>query len=214
MQFKCKNASCGNVFEANPANARYPDVFKIKCPSCGYLNEYAKKSKPAPIQTRVPGSDSTSIRNSQPVKRKTEILVRGRKVDANIADPCSWLVEIGPDNKFKQSYALKTGTSIIGRQGGNNSNVSLTTDDLTISRSHAVIECYVKDAQLRATLTDFPSKNGLWLNNNKLMAEEKLFLLDGDLIAMGAARFRFVTVNVVADESGIASWLDSLQKKR
>ena len=95
IKFFCQNKDCRKPFLDDPAKYGKPDVLKIRCPSCGNLNEYPKKNKgdnspvvPSPIEERkIRGG--TQVINAD---NRDRIKQRIAKVDPSVA--IAWLVEL------------------------------------------------------------------------------------------------------------------------
>src|SRR6185436_10207629 len=80
-----------------------------------------------------------------------------------------------------RTFELRAGDTVIGR----GANCQLVLDDALVSRRHAQI---VVDEQ-GATLHDFGSANGVYLNGRRLKDPE--LLTDSDKIQLGKRQFVF-----------------------
>jgi DNA-binding winged helix-turn-helix (wHTH) protein len=79
------------------------------------------------------------------------------------------------------TYYLCEGANVVGRD----SNCSVSIDTRGVSRRHARITV----TRLAATIEDLGSKNGTWVNGQRI--GECTFLTDEDLLAIGVARLTF-----------------------
>lgn len=90
-----------------------------------------------------------------------------------------------------QSFELTSEYYTIGRKnsGGpeHRSDVEVETADKKMSRKHAAIR---KKGKTGFTLKDIGSKNGVYLNDKKLEADEEVYLSDGDQFRLGETTFR------------------------
>lgn len=90
-----------------------------------------------------------------------------------------------------QSFELTSDYYTIGRK--NNSgpasrpDIEVVTTDMKMSRKHAAIK---KKGKIGFSLKDLGSKNGVVFNNNKLDADEEVYLSDGDVFQLGDTKFR------------------------
>lgn len=104
----------------------------------------------------------------------------------------SLLLETVPDAMTSyQSFELTSDYYTIGRKnsGGpeHRSDVEVETTGKKMSRKHAAIR---KKGKTGFTIKDIGSKNGVFLNNNKLDADEEVYLTDGDVFRLGDTQFR------------------------
>ena len=90
-----------------------------------------------------------------------------------------------------QSFELTSEYYTIGRKnsGGpeHRSDVEVETLDKKMSRKHAAIR---KKGKSGFTIKDIGSKNGVFLNDNKLDTDEEVYLSDGDTFCLGETQFR------------------------
>lgn len=92
------------------------------------------------------------------------------------------------DQTTGKIYFLKPGKNTIGRKA----DISIETD-LYLSRVHCLIEIIEKTNAVEAVLSDDgsasssgePSKNGTFINGERLSAYDKIMLNEGDLIKIG-----------------------------
>jgi len=171
MNIQCNE--CKHNFEMKfpPDVAGKKVKFKCKNKSCN-----------SNIEIRVPKSgniDKSTILTS--TKHKEIISAR---------------IELVPNQLTGQMrFVLKEGIMTIGRKSENRkADIQLITDDSDISRIHCSIRTF-KDplGTLSFVLKDLKSKNGVFLNEEKLADSEELFLIDGDAIRLGNTTFLFIT---------------------
>lgn len=100
-----------------------------------------------------------------------------------------------------QCFELTSEYYTIGRQ--NNSgpehrpDVEVATTDRKMGRVHAVFK---KKGKVGYTLMDMGSKNGVFLNGEKLGPDKELYLEDGDLIRLGETQFRVSLAEHVSND--------------
>lgn len=113
---------------------------------------------------------------------------------------CSLLVGTVPNvHTAYQSFELTSDYYTIGRKNSSGPehrpDVEVATDDKKMSRKHAAIR---KKGKTGFTLKDLGSKNGVFLNGNRMDADEEVYLNDGDQFRLGETTFH---VNI-AERSG------------
>lgn len=90
-----------------------------------------------------------------------------------------------------QSFELTSDYYTIGRQNSSGPehrpDVEVATTDKKMSRKHAAIR---KKGRTGFVLKDLGSKNGVFLNGEKMDAEEEVYLDDGDTFRLGDTQFR------------------------
>ena len=113
-------------------------------------------------------------------------------IGGGLSDDISLLLEVLPNDKTEyQTFELTSDYYTIGRS--NNSgpehrpDVAVVTNDMKMSRKHAVIK---KKGKIGFTLNDLGSKNGVTLNGHKLEPDEEVYISDGDTIVIGDTQFR------------------------
>ena len=98
-------------------------------------------------------------------------------------------------NKGRQSFfELDRDRVRIGRSSGNDLVLS---DDTTVSREHAVLECFGS----RWLIRDLDSANGTDVNGTRLIAGSQRALSNDDEVIIGRTRLVFHDRNVVTDDS-------------
>ena len=90
-----------------------------------------------------------------------------------------------------QSFELTSEYYTIGRKNSGGPeyrpDVEVETIDKRMSRKHAAIR---KKGNSGFTLKDIGSKNGVFLNNMRLDADEEVYMSDGDTFRLGDTQFR------------------------
>ena len=113
----------------------------------------------------------------------------------------SLLLETVPDALTAyQTFELTSEYYTIGRKNSGGpeyrSDVEVETADKKMSRKHAAIR---KKGKTGFTLKDIGSKNGVFVNDTKLDADEEIYLTDGDTIRLGDTQFR-VNIAELSDD--------------
>lgn len=92
---------------------------------------------------------------------------------------------------FKQVLPLKEGDNVIGRRCvGTIINVPIESSDLSMDRCHCIINVKRnKQGRLIYTLRDAPSLTGTFLNNELLGDKERIHIMDGAIVTIGATTF-------------------------
>jgi pSer/pThr/pTyr-binding forkhead associated (FHA) protein len=111
------------------------------------------------------------------------------------------LLETVPDALTAyQSFELTSEYYTIGRKNSGGpeyrSDVEVETADKKMSRKHAAIR---KRGKTGFTLKDIGSKNGVFVNDTKLDADEEIYLGDGDTFRLGETVFR-VNIAELSDD--------------
>jgi len=89
-----------------------------------------------------------------------------------------------------KTLLLKKGVNTIGRKA--DCTIQLDTTDEYISRHHARVELRARtDGAYEYLLTDWESRNGTFLNEERLEKEETVFISLGDRIRFGHTTFTF-----------------------
>jgi len=171
MNIQCNECKHNFDMKFPPDVAGKKVKFKCKNKSCNSV-----------IELRVPksgGIDKSTILTST---KQREIL--------------SARIEVVPNPLTGQMrFDLKDGIMTIGRKSENKkADIQLITDDSDISRIHCSIRTFKDPLGTQSfVLKDLKSKNGVFLNEEKLADGEELFLMDGDRIKLGNTTFLFIT---------------------
>jgi len=148
-----------------------PGIQAFKCPKC-------KQSIPISILTEKKQSSFSTSETTlvQPLKTST-----------------GYLTVITDENAVEQVFPLYEGISVIGRKSAaSNANISIATEDRSMSREHIRIEVK-KDIKggYKHYLSDNNSKNHTLYNNSFLEKGEVVVLNDNDEIIIGRTVIRF-----------------------
>ncbi len=91
-------------------------------------------------------------------------------------------------------YKLENGINLIGRKAAQSKADILIESDAFVSKNHCFIE---RVKNLEFVIFDNDSKNGVFLNNQKLKNTDKIYLKDKDIIRLGKTELEFFyTYNV------------------
>ena len=88
---------------------------------------------------------------------------------------------------------LRPGENLLGRGGEDITEI----DETTVSRRHARITLRHSDALLE----DLDSKNGTWLNDERVTGP--VVIADGDVVRLGSARFTFRTAGYAGSTASL-----------
>ena len=88
---------------------------------------------------------------------------------------------------------LRPGENLLGRGGEDVTEI----DETTVSRRHARITLRHSDALLE----DLDSKNGTWLNDERVTGP--VVIADGDVVRLGSARFTFRTAGYAGSTASL-----------
>ncbi len=90
------------------------------------------------------------------------------------------------------SYHLQLGVNTVGRKAASSTaSVQISTDDRTMSRSHAIIEVCNTGGRLIHILRNGANKNPSYLNDTLIGQQDQLILNNGDRIIMGGTELTF-----------------------
>jgi len=126
-----------------------------------------------------PGSQQSSIRTVHGVGYSFggDVIVSGpSSSSARVERPAAWL--LGESIRV----ALHAGVNVVGRGVDDVAEIEAPT----ISRRHARITISIGDS---VTLEDLGSKNGTWLDDDRLTAPRTL--ADGDVVRLGSVKLTF-----------------------
>jgi pSer/pThr/pTyr-binding forkhead associated (FHA) protein len=92
-------------------------------------------------------------------------------------------------------FPLSDSVNIIGRKSDDSpANILIQTEDTSVSRKHCVIEKIEMNGQIHFILSDCGSKNGVFLNGEKLDKEDEIYLQSGDVIYLGLTKLNFMRI--------------------
>lgn len=183
-------------------NPAYRSVFlshyhmkRIRCPKCKQYNTF-DETRYSKGQSLV--FECTSCRKQFRIRIGTSKLSSVDKDEADKQDAEDLgfgLIEV-VENVFayRQSFALKEGDNIIGRQNpGDNITIPIETTDRSMDRRHCVITV-TRDPSTGKnsySLRDYPSLTGTFLFNRILGNREQVIIEDGAIITLGATTLIF-----------------------
>ncbi len=153
------------------------EVYRIKCGSCGTLNQVAasllEKPKPKLHDTLLDEETKLPI----PAIHNGEV---------------GWLV-VHDELTSDQTHTLKLGKNTVGRLSDSKPcEVMIDTEDRYMSRHHSVIEVIQRaDGQLFYVISDCGSTNGTYINadaSRRLTEYDQIYLNDGDTIQLGRTK--------------------------
>ena len=167
---KCKSVMAITIAESDSGKTK-----QIACPKCG-----AKYNVPIPMPYAS--------------KFETDPTLGGNEAEQSL------LLEVTANaTTVYQSFELTSDYYTIGRKNSSGPehrpDVEVATDDKKMSRKHAAIR---KRGKSGFILKDLGSKNGVFLNGNRLDTDEELYLSDGDTFRLSETTF---LVNI-AERSG------------
>ena len=144
--------------------------------------------------TVMAGMDDRTMVGAPPVDDRTMVGVPVGATPAPSAASSASIVPEGPVVAWLKKEAgpgadipLAVGTLTIGRRTGNS---LVITGDNYISGKHAELNT----STIGTFLTDVGSTNGTFVNGQKMTANERQPLLEGDEIQLGQTRYRFEEV--------------------
>lgn len=92
------------------------------------------------------------------------------------------------------SYPLREGRNIVGRRASiNKATVPITTNDLTMSRRHIIINITsLPDGNKKVVLSNYENKNPTSINGMQIVDGDKVMLSDGNTITIGRTTLRVI----------------------
>lgn len=159
---KCKSVMAITIVESDPGKTK-----QIACPKCG-----AKYNVPIPM--------------AYASKFETDPTLGGNEAEQSL------LLEVTANaTTVYQSFELTSDYYTIGRKSSSGPehrpDVEVATTDKKMSRKHAAIR---RKGKTGFTLKDLGRKNGVFLNGNRMDADEEVYLADGDTFRLGETTFR------------------------
>ena len=195
-EIKIKCPTCGKVLRLQDA----PNInaASFTCPVCkekhvvGKCQRYVEQPKPTASsgdETRYgggsaqrQGGDETRI-GSQPQYSAGD--------ETRIGSASRPAVGVLVDN-MGRTYQLRSGINTIGRKAASSAaSVQISTDDRTMSRSHAIIEVNNAGGRIIHILRNGANKNPSYLNGSLIGQQDQLILNNGDRIKMGNTELTF-----------------------
>lgn len=140
----------------------------------------------------TPLTDDSALVGTPPIGEEAAVPTPP-SLDAEVTGPVVAMLhnEQGPS----PDIAVTEATITIGRRAG---NTLVFPNDAYISGKHAEI---TTDAT-GTYLTDTGSTNGTFVNGQRLAAQERQLLLEGDEVQLGQTRYRFTPVAAAVEPSG------------
>ncbi len=181
-EIKIKCPTCGKVLRL--LDAPNIDAASFTCPVCkerhivGNCQRYVEQQKPA-----SPSSEETQygfVQSSPSGGDETRICsVPSGQIGTLVDD-------------MGRTYQLYMGINTIGREAGSSTaSVQITTDDRTMSRSHAIIDVSYAGGKTIHILRNGANKNPSYLNGTVIGPQDQLVLNHGDRLRMGNTELTF-----------------------
>ena len=155
-------------------NSKHEDVKRIVCPQCG---------KQMDIRFRRPKSeDGATQLGGVPTGGETQL-------GGAVVHPMSCHLMLNG-----KRYDLQIGRNTIGRKAKTSTaDVQLDTDDLFMSRQHAIINVRrLPNGGITTSISNDQNKNATLVNNMELAKADEIVLNDGDQIKMGETIVTFL----------------------
>jgi hypothetical protein len=185
VTIKCKH--CSKNFEWNKLKLAplWGKTVKLKCKHCKQYNQVVINAD------LMSGKKNSAVADlvTDPV---TEYSIHAKQNIKSLQLAKLHVIE----NEYTrtQSFVLKEGDYIIGRQSDDDASMSnkirIVTEDIKMSRSHCQLSVVQKaDQSYRYILTDLGSLNGTHLEtamgNKKLEKNERIVVQLGDVVGLG-----------------------------
>ncbi len=148
-------------------NSKNEEVKRIKCPNCG-------KQIDIPFKRHVREDGETQL-GGVPTGGETQL------PPVSVSRKKAYLEFNGV------RYNLEIGRNTIGRKAKtSNADIQLETDDLYMSRQHAIINVRrLPNGGITTSVTNDQNKNATTVNGMELAKADEIVLNDGDQIKMG-----------------------------
>lgn len=191
-EFKIKCPNCGKILRLQ--DAPNINMASFTCPVCKTKHvvgqcQRVKEQPPSvgeetqygPNPTRQSGVDTTTISGNR--NGNNEVTRIGGYQSASIG------TLVAADGSH---YPLQMGINTIGRKAASSAaTVQILTNDLTMSRSHAIIEVNNVGGQIMHTIKNGANKNPSYVNGIVIGPQDKLVLNNGAHIQMGNTNLTF-----------------------
>ena len=190
-EIKIKCPTCGKVLRLQ----EMPNInaATFTCPNCKDKHIVGKCQRFVPQrsneETQYGNASSTSsysdetLIGNQSGKNNDETMVGGIKTQHIVGK----LVD-----NMNRIYQLTLGNNTIGRKASTSSaTIQVVTNDLTMSRSHAVIDVRNIGGQILHILKNGANKNPSYINDTLINQQDQLVLNNGDRIRMGKTTLIF-----------------------
>lgn len=155
-------------------NSKNEAIKRISCPNCGKQIDIRFKR---PIQ-----EDGATELGGMPTGGETQL---GGPNQISVMS-CHLMLN-------GKKYELQIGRNTIGRKAKtSNADVQLETDDLYMSRQHAIINVRrLPNGGITTSITNDQNKNATTVNGMELAKADEIILNDGDQIKMGETTVTF-----------------------
>lgn len=178
------------------------ELLKIKCPNCGAVLTIKKtigletKNIPCPVCKKT----SRYIDYKVPKQRyspqdEDETTTTGDETQTGHLKQWS----IGKLQKVGTSlvYSLSLGVNTIGRKAQtSNATIQIDTDDLTMSRSHSIIEVQkLKTGGYIHYFSNAQNKNATYINSELIENGDRIILRGGEIIKMSNTTLKFILLS-------------------
>ncbi len=125
----------------------------------------------------------------------------------SVMEITGWLI-VHDETVEPQSFDLKMGKNSIGRRSSLDVDIAISTDDMTMSRQHCVIEVSLNERTEKYSfcINDFKSTNGTILNGHierRLHEHDLIYLSDGDTFQLGMTKIVFKENSNVKQKAAI-----------
>lgn len=194
-EIKIKCPTCGKVLRLQDA----PNInaASFTCPVCeekhvvGKCQRYVEQPKPmvsSGDETRYGGASARQGGDETRIGSQPQC---GGSDETRIGSASCPAVGVLMDN-MGRTYQLRLGINTIGRKAASSpASVQISTDDRTMSRSHAVIEVSHAGGKTIHILRNGANKNPSFLNGSLIGQQDQLILNNGDRIKMGNTEMTF-----------------------
>jgi len=156
------------------------EIKRVKCPQCGVILEVKNSKNEVVKNFTCPGCHANlSVRFQQTeLDDSTTRLLNDTLKSASLPI----LISNG------QFFQLDLGRNIIGRKADSSvADIQIKTDDLLISRHHALITVEQDPSGgYRAKLTNYKNKNLTRVNGLEIVDDDEVILEEGATLLMGA----------------------------
>lgn len=173
-----------------------PQTINIKCPGCGVVLRVTNSKDEAEKRIACPKCGKRLIVPFYKLKPEDgETQLDGKEGSQStqmcgddLLQSCYLLFE-------GKEYELSIGSNTVGRLASTSiADVQIETDDLFMSREHAVINVRrLPNGGLKIDISNFKNKNTTKVNDYRLESDDAIVLHDGDTVEMGSTSMTFHT---------------------
>ncbi|MEE9373846.1 MAG: FHA domain-containing protein [Saprospiraceae bacterium] len=161
---------------------------KIRCPHCA--QEY-----PVSLKNTLQGQNVWIECHNNKCKQKIPVLVPVLKDVSNDQTvimksgdkrPQSLELFVESEPGIEQHISLISGDYILGRESiKKDVDIEILNDDESLSRQHCKLNVFIESDNITCTISDYKSKNGVYINGRKLEKNEEFYLINDDKILLG-----------------------------